>query len=41
MELINRSYFANRCNRNTYVTWRGNEYEHPEDDAIVSKHVGA
>jgi hypothetical protein len=26
---------------NTYITWRGNEYELPEDDTIVSKHVGA
>ena len=25
----------------TYVTWQGNEYELPEDDMIVSKHVGA
>ena len=24
----------------TYVTWRGNEYELPEDDTVVSKHVG-
>ena len=24
---------------NTYITWRGNEYELPEDDTIVSKHV--
>ena len=25
----------------SYVTWRGNAYELPEDDKIVSKHVGA
>ena len=25
----------------TYVTWQGNECELPEDDTLVSKHVGA
>ena len=25
----------------TYVTWRGNEYELPENDTIVWKHVRA
>ena len=34
-------YYTNSCNLNTYVTWRGNEYEMSEDDAIASKHVGS
>jgi hypothetical protein len=25
----------------TYVTWQGTNYELPEDDTIVSKHVAA
>ena len=30
------------CLPGTYVrTGRGNEYELPEDDTIVSKHIGA
>ena len=32
---------TNSRNWYTYVTWRGNEYELPEDDTIVSKNVGA
>ena len=40
MKLINLNCITNRCNLNTYVTWRGKEYELPEDDTIVSKHVG-
>ena len=39
MRLINLNCITNSCNWNTYVTWRGNEYELPEDDMIVSKHV--
>ena len=32
--------FTNSCNLYTYVTLRGNEFELPEDNTIVSKHVG-
>ena len=39
MKLINLNCITNSCNCNTYVTWRGNEYELTEDDTIVSKHV--
>ena len=39
MQLINLNYITNSCNLNTYVTWRDTEYEFPEDDRIVSKHV--
>ena len=41
MKLINLNCIKNSYNLNTQVTWRGNEYELPEDDRIVSKHVGA
>ena len=41
MRFMNLNYITNSCNLYTYVTWRGNEYELPEDDTIVSKHVGA
>ena len=41
MKLINLNYITNSCNWNTYVTWSGNEYELPDDDTIVSKHVAA
>ena len=41
MKLINLNFITNSYNSNTYITWRGNEYELPEDDTIVSKHVGA
>ena len=41
MKLINLNCITNSCNWNTYVTWRGNEYELPEDDTIVSKYIGA
>ena len=41
MKLINLNCITNSCNCNTYVTWRGNEYELTEDDTIVSKHVEA
>ena len=39
MKLINLNCITNSCNCYTYVTWRGNEYELPEGDATVSKHV--
>ena len=39
MRFINLNCITNSCNLCTYVTWRGNEYELPEDE--VSKHVGA
>ena len=41
MKLINLNCITTSCNWNTYVTWRGNEYELSEDDTIVSKHVGS
>ena len=41
MKLINLNYITNSCNWNTYVIWRGNEYELSEDDMIVSKQVAA
>ena len=41
MKLINVNCITNSCDWNTYVTWRGNEYEFPEEDKIVSKHVGS
>ena len=31
---------TNRCFWNACVTWQGIDYELPEDDTIVSKHVG-
>jgi len=31
---------TNRCIWNTCVTWQSNDYKHPEDDTIVSKHIG-
>ena len=37
----NLNYITNNCIRNICVTWRGTEYELPEDDTIVSKQVGA
>ena len=39
MKLINLNCINNSCTRYIYVTWRANEYELPEDDTIVSKHV--
>ena len=39
MRFINLNGFTNSYDWYTYVTWRGNEYEFPEDDTIVSKHV--
>ena len=41
VKLINLNCITNSCNWNTYVTWRGNEYELSEDDTTVSKHVGS
>ena len=41
MRFINLNCITSSCSWNTYVTWRGNEYELPEDDTIVSKHVGS
>ena len=32
MTFLNLNCITNSCNWNTYVTWRGNEYELPEDD---------
>jgi len=31
---------TNICIWNTCVTWQGLDYKLPEDDTIVSKHVG-
>ena len=39
MEFINLKCITNSWNWNTYVTLGGYEYELPEDDTIVSKHV--
>ena len=41
IKYLNLNCATNSCNWYTYVTWRGNEYELPENDMIVSKHVGA
>ena len=41
MKLSNLNCITNCFNWNTYVTWRGNEYELSDDDTIVSKHVGS
>ena len=41
MRYTNLNCITNSCNCISYVTWRGNEYELPEDDTIVSKHVGS
>ena len=40
MRFININCITNSCNWNTYVTLRGNEYELPENDTMVSKYVG-
>ena len=34
-------HYLAKSRKYTYVTWRGNEYELPEEDMIVSKHVEA
>jgi hypothetical protein len=31
---------TNNCAWHTCVTWQGTNYELPEDDTVVSKHVG-
>ena len=41
MRFITLNCINNSCNRYNYVSWLGKEYELPEDDTIVSKHVGA
>jgi hypothetical protein len=41
MKIINLNCIINSLISNTYVTWRDNEYELPEDEKIVSKDVGA
>ena len=41
MRFINLNFITNSCSWYTYVTWQINEYELPEDDTIVSKHVAA
>jgi len=38
LEILNR--IINSCIRNTCVTWQGVDCKFPEDDTIVSKHVG-
>jgi len=35
-----KNKIANRCIWNIRVTWQSNDYKLPEDDTIVSKHVG-
>ena len=35
MKFINLNCITNSWNWNTYVTWRGYEYELPEDDMSV------
>ena len=37
---LNLNCIPNRRIRNTCVTWQGIDYKLPEDDTIVSKHVG-
>jgi hypothetical protein len=34
------NYITNSCIWNTRVTWQGTDYTLPEDDTIVSKHLG-
>jgi len=34
------NYITKYCISHTCVTWQGTNYEHPDDDTIVSKHVG-
>ena len=41
MRFIHLNCITNSCKRYTYVTWLVNEYDLPEDDTMVSKHVGA
>ena len=41
MRFINLNRITNSYDGYTYVTWRGNEYELPEDDTIVLKPAGA
>jgi len=38
MQVVN--YITNSCIWNNCVTWQGIAYKLPEDDTIVSKHVG-
>jgi len=33
-------YINNNCIWHTCVTWQGTNYELPEDDTLVPKHVG-
>ena len=37
---ITLNYIANNCIWQTCVTFQGTNYELPEDDTVVSKHVG-
>ena len=39
MKLFNLNCITKSCIWNNCVTWRGTDYELPEDDTIVSKHV--
>jgi len=34
------NYITNNSIWHTRVTWQGNKYEIPEDDTVLSKHVG-
>jgi hypothetical protein len=34
------NYITNYCIGHTCVTWQGTYYGLPEDDALVSKHIG-
>ena len=38
--LLILNYITNNCISNTCVTWQGTNYETPEDDTTMSKHVG-
>jgi hypothetical protein len=38
--LFKINWITNSCIWNTCVTWQGIDYNPPEDDTIVSKHVG-
>ena len=40
MKLLDLNCITNSCIWNTCVTWQGTDHELPEDDMMVSKHVG-
>jgi hypothetical protein len=40
INILIENFITYSCIRNTCVTWQGIDYKLPEDDTIVSKHVG-